>query len=74
MNNLGVDHLFFKYLFILKFGTRGSLEQHGFARNKIWLVENNPPALPSFDPTGKAFVDLVLKSSDEDTMRIWPYR
>jgi glucose-6-phosphate 1-epimerase len=40
----------------------------------MWLVENNPPALPSFDSTGKAYVDLVLKSSDEDTMRIWPYR
>jgi glucose-6-phosphate 1-epimerase len=39
----------------------------------MWLVENNPPALPSFDSTGKAYVDLVLKSSDEDTMRIWPY-
>ena len=73
MNNLGFDHISL-YFFIHKFGTRGSLEQHGFARNKMWLVENNPPALPSFDSTGKAYVDLVLKSSDEDTMRIWPYR
>ena len=56
-----------------QFGTRGSLEQHGFARNKMWLVENDPPALPSFDSTGKAFLDLVLKSSDEDTTRIWPH-
>ena len=39
----------------------------------MWLVENDPPALPSFDSTGKAYVDLVLKSSDEDTTRIWPH-
>ncbi|CAN8325702.1 unnamed protein product [Cochlearia groenlandica] len=56
-----------------QFGTRGSLEQHGFARNKMWLVEKDPPSLPSFDPTGRAYVDLVLKSCDEDT-RTWPHR
>ncbi|KAH0871062.1 hypothetical protein HID58_078084 [Brassica napus] len=56
-----------------QFGTRGSLEQHGFARNKMWLVEENPPALPSFDSTNKAYIDLVLKPSDEDTTRIWPH-
>ncbi|XP_010555598.1 PREDICTED: putative glucose-6-phosphate 1-epimerase [Tarenaya hassleriana] len=55
-----------------QFGTRGSLEQHGFARNKIWVVERDPPPLPSFDPTDKTYVDLVLKPSDED-LRIWPH-
>ncbi|XP_010529629.1 PREDICTED: putative glucose-6-phosphate 1-epimerase [Tarenaya hassleriana] len=55
-----------------QFGTRGLLEQHGFARNKIWVVEKDPPPLPSFDPTQKAYVDLVLKPSDED-LRIWPH-
>jgi glucose-6-phosphate 1-epimerase len=38
----------------------------------MWLLEKDPPSLPSFDSTGKAFVDLALKSSDEDT-RVWPH-
>lgn len=46
-----------------QFGNRGSLEQHGFARNKVWTIEENPPPLPPNDSNGKSFVDLILKPS-----------
>ncbi|KAL2987282.1 hypothetical protein AAZX31_11G018800 [Glycine max] len=35
-----------------QFGNRGTLEQHGFARNKIWIIEQNLPLLPG-DFNGK---------------------
>ncbi|KAJ1386063.1 Glycoside hydrolase-type carbohydrate-binding [Sesbania bispinosa] len=54
-----------------QFGNRGSLEQHGFARNKRWIIEKNPPPLPN-DSNGKAYVDLLLKPSEDD-MKIWPH-
>ncbi|KAL8196268.1 hypothetical protein R6Q57_025268 [Mikania cordata] len=56
-----------------QFGNRGSLEQHGFARNKIWEIDRNPPPLHHNDCDGKAFIDLLLKPSEED-MRVWPNR
>ncbi|KAG6409332.1 hypothetical protein SASPL_127370 [Salvia splendens] len=56
----------------MKFGKRGSLEKHGFARNRIWMIDENPPPLPSADHTNKAFIDLILKSSDDD-LKIWPH-
>ncbi|KAI4369853.1 hypothetical protein MLD38_018254 [Melastoma candidum] len=55
-----------------QFGNCGVLEQHGFARNKMWAVDINPPPLPSFDPIGKSFIDLVLKPSDDD-LKAWPH-
>ncbi|RDX69744.1 hypothetical protein CR513_51105, partial [Mucuna pruriens] len=54
-----------------QFGTRGTLEQHGFARNRIWIIDQNPPPLP-WDFTGKVLVDLLLKPSEDD-MKIWPH-
>ncbi|GAU29452.1 hypothetical protein TSUD_227170 [Trifolium subterraneum] len=54
-----------------QFGNRGTLEQHGFARNKIWVIDQNPPPL-STDPNGKACIDLLLKPSEDD-MKIWPH-
>ncbi|KAL5551914.1 hypothetical protein UlMin_002090 [Ulmus minor] len=56
-----------------QFGNRGTLEQHGFARNKLWVIDNNSPPLPPNDSNGKAYVDLLLKPSDED-LKIWPHR
>ncbi|XP_076951772.1 putative glucose-6-phosphate 1-epimerase isoform X1 [Bidens hawaiensis] len=56
-----------------QFGSCGSLEQHGFARNKIWTVDENPPSLPAKDSSGKSFVDLLLKPTDED-LKCWPHR
>ncbi|KAG5089960.1 hypothetical protein JHK86_002572 [Glycine max] len=55
-----------------KFGNRGTLEQHGFARNKIWFIEKDPPSLAG-DFNGKVYIDLLLKPSEDD-MKIWPHR
>lgn len=55
-----------------QFGNRGSLEQHGFARNRMWLIDENPPPLHSSDSNGKAYIDLLLKPSEDD-LRIWPH-
>ncbi|EEF50625.1 aldose 1-epimerase, putative [Ricinus communis] len=55
-----------------QFGNCGSLEQHGFAKNKIWIIDDNPPPLHSNDSHGKSFVDLLLKPSEED-LKAWPY-
>ncbi|XP_062074496.1 putative glucose-6-phosphate 1-epimerase [Humulus lupulus] len=56
-----------------QFGNSGTLEQHGFVRNKIWTIEQNPPPLPPSDSIGKTFVDLLFIPSDDD-MKIWPHR
>ncbi|KAF5460582.1 hypothetical protein F2P56_020442 [Juglans regia] len=55
-----------------QFGTRGLLEQHGFARNKIWVIDQNPPPLHPNDSKGKSCIDLLLKPSEED-LKIWPH-
>ncbi|KAJ7962517.1 Glucose-6-phosphate 1-epimerase [Quillaja saponaria] len=55
-----------------QFGNCGSLELQGFARNKMWIVEDNPPPLPPNDSQRKSFVDLLLKSSEED-LKCWPH-
>ncbi|XWS76922.1 hypothetical protein CRYUN_Cryun01aG0219000 [Craigia yunnanensis] len=55
-----------------KFGNCGSLEQHGFARNKIWTIDENPPPLNPNDSHGKSFIDLLLKPSEED-LKCWPH-
>ncbi|KAG4914085.1 hypothetical protein JHK82_054668 [Glycine max] len=55
-----------------QFGNCGSLELHGFVRNRMWAIDDNPPPLPANDSSGKSFIDLVLKSSEED-MKCWPY-
>lgn len=55
----------------MKFGNCGSLEQHGFARNRMWSVDNKPPPLQQHDSGDKVSVDLLLKPSEED-MKCWP--
>ncbi|XP_021280839.1 putative glucose-6-phosphate 1-epimerase isoform X1 [Herrania umbratica] len=55
-----------------QFGYCGSLEQHGFARNKIWTIDENPPPLSPSDSHGKSFIDLLLKPSEED-LKCWPH-
>ncbi|XP_030544808.1 putative glucose-6-phosphate 1-epimerase [Rhodamnia argentea] len=52
-----------------QFGNLGSLEQHGFARNRVWSLDNNPSPLPSAD--NQSSVDLILKSTEED-LKTWP--
>jgi len=39
----------------------------------MWAIDDNPPPLPANDSSGKSFIDLVLKSSEED-MKGWPHR
>ncbi|KAF7831951.1 putative glucose-6-phosphate 1-epimerase [Senna tora] len=46
---------------------------HGFARNKMWVIEDNPPSLPNVDSNGKSYVDLLLKPSEED-LKLWLHR
>ncbi|XP_052211423.1 putative glucose-6-phosphate 1-epimerase isoform X2 [Diospyros lotus] len=56
-----------------QFGETGSIEQHGFARDKIWSIDENPPPLHPRDSLGKSFVNLLLRSSEED-LKCWPHR
>nr|KJB57126.1 hypothetical protein B456_009G149500 [Gossypium raimondii] len=55
-----------------QFGTIGSLEQHGFARNRLWSVDRDPPPFPA-NTSHRAFVDLILRHSEEE-VKIWPHR
>nr|XP_043623060.1 putative glucose-6-phosphate 1-epimerase [Erigeron canadensis] len=59
-------------IFFPQFGNCGPLEQHGFARNKLWTVDEDPPSLPAKDSNGKLFVDLLLRPSEED-LKFWPH-
>lgn len=60
------------YLVLMQFGNHGSLEQHGFARNRTWTVDPDPPPFATISHN-KAFIDLILKPSEEDA-KIWPHR
>ncbi|XP_058109039.1 putative glucose-6-phosphate 1-epimerase isoform X2 [Magnolia sinica] len=55
-----------------QFGNSGSLEQHGFARNKIWTIDDDPPPLHPAEYIGKSSLDLLLKPSEED-LKCWPH-
>lgn len=55
-----------------QFGNCGSVEQNGFAKNKIWTIDENVPSLSPKDSQGKSFVDLIFKPSDED-LKCWPH-
>ncbi|XP_031278559.1 putative glucose-6-phosphate 1-epimerase [Pistacia vera] len=59
-------------IYFPQFGNCGSLEQHGFARNKFWTIEENTPDLQPNDFNAKGCVDLLLKPSEED-LKCWPY-
>ncbi|XXG51584.1 hypothetical protein AAC387_Pa03g0116 [Persea americana] len=54
-----------------QFSSHGVLEQHGFARNRSWSIDTNPPPFPT-SSSNKTFVDLLLKPSEEDG-KIWPH-
>ncbi|XP_022856982.1 putative glucose-6-phosphate 1-epimerase isoform X2 [Olea europaea var. sylvestris] len=49
----------------------GSLEQHGFARNRLWSLDDSP--LPLSPANNHSTVDLILKSTEED-LKTWPHR
>ncbi|XP_020238055.1 putative glucose-6-phosphate 1-epimerase [Cajanus cajan] len=57
-----------------RFGDLGSLEQHGFARNRMWSLDWNPSPLPPID--NQSSVDLILKSTGVDlkTPRSFEFR
>jgi glucose-6-phosphate 1-epimerase len=68
-----VWHVVKQFFFIcLQFANHGPLESHGFARNRIWTIEDDPPPFPT-NNLSKAFVDLILKPSEED-LKIWNHR
>uniref|UniRef100_M8CE96 glucose-6-phosphate 1-epimerase n=1 Tax=Aegilops tauschii TaxID=37682 RepID=M8CE96_AEGTA len=54
-----------------QFSNFGQLEAHGFARNKIWSVDTDPPPFP-VPISSRAYIDLILKPTDED-LKIWPH-
>ncbi|MCO5562191.1 hypothetical protein L7F22_015817 [Adiantum nelumboides] len=55
-----------------QFSNLGSIEQHGFARNKFWSIDPNPSPLPT-NIDDKAFIDLILKLGDEEMAKVWSY-
>jgi glucose-6-phosphate 1-epimerase len=54
-----------------QFSNFGNLDPHGFARNRTWSVENDPPPFP-VPTSNKAYVDLILTHTEED-LKIWPH-
>lgn len=52
-----------------QFGNLGSLEQHGFARNRMWSFDGDTSSLPPAN--NQSSVDLILKSTEED-LKMWP--
>ncbi|CAO2819162.1 unnamed protein product [Amaranthus hypochondriacus] len=56
-----------------QFGSKGLLEQHGFARNRMWTIDDQPPSPKINGLKGHASVDLVLKPSEED-YKVWANR
>ncbi|MFS7940393.1 putative glucose-6-phosphate 1-epimerase [Helianthus anomalus] len=53
------------------FANFGTLEQHGFARNRLWSLDDDPsPLTPG---NNQSTADLLLKSTEED-LKTWPYR
>ena len=56
---------------ILQFANLGTLEQHGFASNMLWTLDDDPSPLPVVNSQSNA--DLLLKSTEED-LKTWPFR
>lgn len=54
-----------------QFSNLGPLEAHGFARNRVWSVDPDPPPFP-ISSSNKSYVDLLLKPSEED-LKIWSH-
>jgi len=51
-----------------QFGSFGPLEQHGFARNRLWAIDTCPSPLPAANNTST--IDLILIPTEED-LKIW---
>eukprot|EP00250_Pteridium_aquilinum_P017523 c23671_g1_i1 orf=519-1490(-) len=52
-----------------QFSNLGSIEQHGFARNRLWSIDQNSSPMPT-SSDDKAIIDLILTSGDEEA-KIW---
>ncbi|XP_020261541.1 putative glucose-6-phosphate 1-epimerase isoform X1 [Asparagus officinalis] len=52
-----------------QFGNMGSLEQHGFARNRLWELDSS--SSPPTTSKSQSSVDIILKSTDDD-LKTWP--
>ena len=50
--------------FLFQLGDLSSLEQHGFAGNRMWSLDRDPSPLPPLD--NQSFVELILKSTKVD--------
>jgi glucose-6-phosphate 1-epimerase len=57
----------------MQLGTSGTLERHGFARNRIWIIDDEPPPMKPNGNGSKASVNLLLKPSEDD-LKCWPHR
>uniref|UniRef100_A0A0A9BWX9 Glucose-6-phosphate 1-epimerase n=1 Tax=Arundo donax TaxID=35708 RepID=A0A0A9BWX9_ARUDO len=55
-----------------QFGNSGTLERHGFARNRIWTLDDERPPINHNDSSSKTSVDLLLKPSEDD-LKCWPH-
>ncbi|CAN6922444.1 unnamed protein product [Brassica oleracea] len=55
-----------------QYANTGPLPSHGFVRQRFWEIDTNPPQLPS-NSYYKAWVDLILRSSQDD-LKIWPHK
>ncbi|KAJ1264157.1 hypothetical protein BS78_09G241300 [Paspalum vaginatum] len=56
-----------------QFGYSGTLERHGFARNRIWALDDEHPLVNHNNDSGsKVSVDLILKPSEDD-LKCWPH-
>eukprot|EP00249_Psilotum_nudum_P011039 c22932_g2_i1 orf=219-1211(-) len=53
-----------------QYSNLGLTEQHGFARNRLWSIDNDPSPLSISN--NKATVDLILKPNEDD-LKIWPH-
>ncbi|XP_073150498.1 putative glucose-6-phosphate 1-epimerase isoform X2 [Henckelia pumila] len=56
-----------------QFGNCDALEKHGFARKRMWKIDENPPPMRVNDSRGKSYVDLLLEPAEED-LKYWPHR
>ena len=56
----------------MQFGYSGTLERHGFARNRIWALDDEHPPINHNDNIDKVSVDLILKASEDD-LKCWPH-
>ncbi|PIN00567.1 putative enzyme related to aldose 1-epimerase [Handroanthus impetiginosus] len=55
-----------------QFGNCDIHEQNGFVRNKMWIIDDNPPPLHPNASLGKSYVDLLLRPDKED-IKSWPH-